>query len=402
MTAIKEYQVKLSESEDIGYVLLNRFSATDEDAGENGCIDYELTGKNSNLFGTEVEGDCGPVSIVLMQKIDYDEQQLDSKSQKLAKMELELVAKDRGFPQKTSATKIFVELIDENDNQPTFSRSKYSFSFPETAEKGEIIGIITAEDNDLSRAFSDIHFDFKPEKSQASSPPNPFDLEMTEDKKSAQIVLKRKVDFENEGDNKKWEFVITAENPEMQGLDASEAHVKIQLVDVNEFAPSIEFKKFKTLRTSKDKSYAVVEEQANVTVSRLEVSDDDASTSAEDISIQLLPTSNHFFKLQETSKTGKYLLDYLGNHADGLVLVEIVANDNFSSSPKNNTIRFPVYINTRGAKNATEIAAIVDETQLEVVNDDLADILGANIVFIGGGAAVFLILVIILICCCCR
>ncbi|CAG5082164.1 Oidioi.mRNA.OKI2018_I69.PAR.g10047.t1.cds [Oikopleura dioica] len=402
---LQEYQVKLSESEEIGYVLLNRFSATDEDAGENGCIDYELTGKDSYLFGTEVEGDCGPVSIVLRQKIDYDEQQLDSESAELGKMELQLVAKDRGFPQKTSATSIFVELIDENDNQPTFSKSKYSFEFPETAEKGDIIGIITAEDNDLSPAFSDIKFDFKPEKSQLSTPPNPFELEMMADKKSAQIVLKRQLDFEDEGEknNKKWEFVITAENPEMQGMTVSEAHVKIQLLDVNEFAPSIEFKKFKTLRTNKGKSYAVVEEQANVTVSRLEVSDEDASTTAEDVSIQLFPTSNQFFKLQETSKTGKYLLDYQGNHADGLFLVEIAANDNFSPSPKNSTIRFPVFINTRASKNATEIAAIVDETQLEDLdNDDFADILSANIVFIGGGAAVFLILLIVLVCCCCR
>jgi hypothetical protein len=380
-----------------GYVLLPKYRATDEDSGDNGCIDYELNGKDASLFRTEVQGDCGPVSIVLGQKIDADELDLDSAG-KLPTMQLELVAKDRGVPQRSSTTMIFVDLLDENDNRPTFDLSKYSFEFDETAAEGAIIGLVTAEDNDLTRAFSDIEFDFKKElTSGANSPPNPFRLEPRADMKSANIVLTRKVDFENEKDNKKWNFVITARNPASKDADVSEAQVKIELLDINEHLPTIEFKKGKTLRTAANKVYAVVQDQVNVTVAKLDVNDKDASTSAEDITLNILPGPwSPFFQLQLT-RSGKYLLNYSGYHADGLVLVGIVARDNFNADPKNETIRFPVYINKSGKKNATEIAAIVDQ------NADESDLFGGNMMYAYAGvAAVILVLVILLIVCCCK
>jgi len=375
---------------------LGGYRATDEDSGDNGCIDYELNGKDAALFRTEVQGDCGPVSIVLGQKIDYDELEIDS-SGELPKMQLELVAKDRGVPQRSSTTMIFIELIDENDNRPTFGASKYSFEFDETSAEGALIGVVTAEDEDLSPAFSDIEFRFKPELSSganANVPPNPFRLEPGADKKSARIVLARKVDFENERDNKKWDFVITARNPDSIDADVSEAHVKIALLDINEHIPTVEFKKGRTLRTAANKVYAVVEDQINVTVAKLEVNDEDASTSAEDITLNILPDSSQFFKLQPT-RSGKYLLNYIGYHDDGLVLVGIVARDNFNTDPKNETVRFPVYINKSGRKNATEIAAIVDKSA------DENDLFGADMMY-AGVAAVLLVLVIILIVCCCK
>ena len=58
---------------------------------------------------------------------------------------------------------------------------------------------------------------------------------------------------------------------------------------------------------------------------------------------------------------------------------------------------FPVYINKSGKKNATEIAAIVDQ------NADESDLFGGNMMYAYAGvAAVFLVLVILLIVCCCK
>lgn len=52
---------------------------------------------------------------------------------------LEIKAKDRGEPSKSSRTKFFIRLLDENDNNPIFDSKSYSASVPENISVGATV-----------------------------------------------------------------------------------------------------------------------------------------------------------------------------------------------------------------------------------------------------------------------
>jgi protocadherin-16/23 len=63
--------------------------------------------------------------------------------------EITVLASDNGTPTATALTRIVVNVLDANDNDPKFSRSLYEFSVEENLRRGALVGVLSASDMDL-------------------------------------------------------------------------------------------------------------------------------------------------------------------------------------------------------------------------------------------------------------
>lgn len=101
--------------------------ATDRDEGRNGYIEYSLSPSEQNLPFM-----LGPVDGLLRISGRLDRELRSN-------YELTVTAKDRGEPPKFAKTKIFVKVMDENDNSPVFDPKQYSASIAENASIGAMV-----------------------------------------------------------------------------------------------------------------------------------------------------------------------------------------------------------------------------------------------------------------------
>lgn len=96
--------------------------AVDRDEGRNGYVEYSL-GNDSVPFT------LGNVDGLLRVSGPLDREQRSNYT-------LEVTAKDRGEPPRSSSTVITVTVLDENDNSPVFDSRQYSATVAENASIG--------------------------------------------------------------------------------------------------------------------------------------------------------------------------------------------------------------------------------------------------------------------------
>lgn len=63
--------------------------------------------------------------------------------------EITVLASDNGTPSATAITHVIVNVLDANDNDPTFSRDSYEFSVEENVKRSALVGILLANDADM-------------------------------------------------------------------------------------------------------------------------------------------------------------------------------------------------------------------------------------------------------------
>lgn len=63
--------------------------------------------------------------------------------------DITVLASDNGTPPRNATTHIIVNVLDANDNDPTFSRDSYEFTVEENVRRSTIVGTISAADADL-------------------------------------------------------------------------------------------------------------------------------------------------------------------------------------------------------------------------------------------------------------
>mgnify|MGYP001792558252 FL=1 len=99
--------------------------------GDNGAVTYELiAGVNRSRpeFGMFPDG-----SLYVAQKLDREVKD---------RYELMVKAKDAGSPlQRTATAMVHVSILDDNDNAPEFTSTKYEFEVTEGKETGTFIGL---------------------------------------------------------------------------------------------------------------------------------------------------------------------------------------------------------------------------------------------------------------------
>ncbi|KAK2725567.1 cadherin-related tumor suppressor-like [Artemia franciscana] len=113
-------------------------SATDEDEGENGMINYEISdGNDFDKFGIFPDG-----FIYVRRALDREVQDY---------YVLTITARDGGSPQRSSCVTLVIHILDENDNPPVFKNQTFYFYLPENELPDTYIGRVTATDRDVGR-----------------------------------------------------------------------------------------------------------------------------------------------------------------------------------------------------------------------------------------------------------
>lgn len=129
--------------------------AIDRDDGRNGYIEYIL--KSEPMV---------PFTLGSLDGLLRVSGKLDRESR--SHYTLAVIARDRGDPPRSSQTKIFVKILDENDNSPMFDPKQYSASIAENASIGAMVLQVSATDIDegangrirFSIAYGDDNRDF--------------------------------------------------------------------------------------------------------------------------------------------------------------------------------------------------------------------------------------------------
>ncbi|XP_022249667.1 cadherin-related tumor suppressor-like [Limulus polyphemus] len=108
--------------------------AIDHDEGRNSYIEYSLSSSADKFL-------LGPVDGLLRVNGPLD-REIQSK------YEITVIAKDRGTPLRSSSVNIVINILDENDNNPTFDPRQYNASISENASIGVSVLEVSATDQD--------------------------------------------------------------------------------------------------------------------------------------------------------------------------------------------------------------------------------------------------------------
>ncbi|XP_016921882.1 cadherin-23 isoform X3 [Apis cerana] len=145
--AQKDYKISVLESEKPSKIVLN-VKATDMDSSNTeqevrrgyGEVRYSLIGENANMF--EVEPITGNIQIATNTTLDREKQSV---------LRFYVVASDMpqgGAEQRSTRALVTVDVLDVNDNAPTFEQEAYTAVIPENAPSGVSVVNITATDPD--------------------------------------------------------------------------------------------------------------------------------------------------------------------------------------------------------------------------------------------------------------
>ncbi|XP_060630212.2 protocadherin gamma-B1-like isoform X27 [Anolis sagrei] len=189
--------------------------AEDPDIGMNTLQDYSLnTNQYFVLDVTERRSGKKYVKLVLKKQLDHESE---------SSFYLTLIALDGGKPPKTGTTKIWITVIDVNDNSPVFSQELYMVNLKENTPRGFLVVQVKATDKDAG-SNGEIRYGFKniPERAHQK-----FIL----DSKDGKITIKEALDFEETD-----KYLLTVEARDGGGL-AAHSNIEIKLLDENDNAP---------------------------------------------------------------------------------------------------------------------------------------------------------------------
>uniref|UniRef100_A0A3B3ZHV7 Cadherin domain-containing protein n=1 Tax=Periophthalmus magnuspinnatus TaxID=409849 RepID=A0A3B3ZHV7_9GOBI len=194
--------------------------AEDADIGSNALKTYKLS--PNEFFSLDVQsGGEHDVSaeLVLQKPLDREKQPT---------LKLVLTAMDGGKPPRTGTTNLVVNVIDVNDNAPTFEKSLYKSSVKENAPVGTVVIKLNATDPDEGVNGQVVYSVVKRGTLDLS---NIFQL----NPETGEITVKGELDFE---ETPAFEVRVQAKD---FGHSPRSSHTKllIEIMDVNDNAPEI-------------------------------------------------------------------------------------------------------------------------------------------------------------------
>uniref|UniRef100_UPI003AACF494 protocadherin alpha-2-like n=1 Tax=Centroberyx gerrardi TaxID=166262 RepID=UPI003AACF494 len=194
--------------------------AQDADTGSNSIKSYKLSPNEHFSLDVQSSGEHSVSAELVLQKA------LDREKQVVIK--LTLTAVDGGKPPRSGTLQILVNVIDVNDNTPSFSRSLYKVRVNENVSLGTTILKLNASDLDEG-SNSDIRYSFMKRGNVDSAE------KFIVDSESGEIIVRANLDYEE----------ITAYELRIQATDqgasprSGYSKVLIEVVDVNDNAPEI-------------------------------------------------------------------------------------------------------------------------------------------------------------------
>uniref|UniRef100_A0A8K9ULG1 Protocadherin-16 n=1 Tax=Oncorhynchus mykiss TaxID=8022 RepID=A0A8K9ULG1_ONCMY len=202
--------VSVMEDQPVGFVVLY-VVARDADQGENGRVSYFI--ETGNAGGTFSLNPNTGGSFKQLLAIDREDQDL---------LNLTIVAQDHGVPALSSSQLLSVQVLDENDNAPAFSRLYYSLEVPENMEAVELftlraIDLDTGDSGEMTYTIT------------TGDPSGDFRV----DRKSGVLSTSRPLDREHRA---RYSLTVTALDGGSPAL-SSTATVEVTLLDVNDHSP---------------------------------------------------------------------------------------------------------------------------------------------------------------------
>ncbi|XP_075785982.1 protocadherin Fat 4 [Pelodiscus sinensis] len=169
------YQATISElAANLTQVL--RVSASDVDEGSNGLIHYSvIKGNEENQFTI----DSGTGQVTLIGKLDHEA---------TASYSLIIQAVDSGTVSLSSTCTLSIDVLDENDNSPSFPKSTLLVDVLENMRIGELVSSVTATDSD-SGDNAELHYSITGTNNHGTFSISP---------NTGSIFLAKKLDFETQ------------------------------------------------------------------------------------------------------------------------------------------------------------------------------------------------------------
>uniref|UniRef100_A0AAY5EBJ3 Cadherin domain-containing protein n=1 Tax=Electrophorus electricus TaxID=8005 RepID=A0AAY5EBJ3_ELEEL len=216
-----EMNLEISESATTGARFLLG-SADDPDVGVNALQKYILSSNDFFIVNQHARpGGLKYVEMVLQKPLDREQH---------PRLAFTLTAVDGGTPQRSGNVKIEVTVLDVNDNAPVFNQTVYRATIAENSPRGTYITTVKASDAD-SETNGLVSYSLANIKSTIV---DIFKL----DEKTGVVTLSGMVDYEK---TRQFEFDIEAKD---QGGLGDSAKVTVELIDVNDNAPTISVMSF--------------------------------------------------------------------------------------------------------------------------------------------------------------
>ncbi|XP_069387742.1 protocadherin gamma-A2-like isoform X35 [Paralichthys olivaceus] len=268
-----EKRFEISESAVIGSKFVLE-KAIDSDIGVNGLQHYALTPTDNFALKLENQADGSKKAEMVLQK------PLDREKQN--RISLLLTAIDGGEPQMSGTMQIFINVLDANDNAPTFTKPLYRAKIPENSPKGTSVTTVSASDKDIG-SYGEVSYLISPSKRLL------YEL-FKIDSKSGEIVLISEIDYEKAN-----VYQIDIEVTDSGGLSDS-TKVIVDVIDINDNNPHINIV---------SKSESILEDSPpNTVIAMLSISDPDSENNGK---VQCNIDNSIPFKIQ-TTLNGFYTL----------------------------------------------------------------------------------------------
>ncbi|XP_072246399.1 cadherin-23-like [Leuresthes tenuis] len=208
-----EYRVHITELAQVGFALPLFIQAEDKDEhlGVNSMFQVFLTGNNSEYFTISPTAVQGRADIRMRVAMPLDYEHIRSYSFSLYANES--MSDHVGF------ARVFIELINENDNRPIFSRPLYNISLPENTPPGTSLLRILATDGDAG-TFGIVRYYFSDE-------PDQFSL----DDETGWVILQASLDYEL---MRRFTLTVLARDG---GGEETTGRIRVNVLDVNDNAP---------------------------------------------------------------------------------------------------------------------------------------------------------------------
>ncbi|XP_068613935.1 protocadherin alpha-8-like [Brachionichthys hirsutus] len=193
-------------------------SAYDADVGKHGISTYKLN--PTEYFSLAVhKGERVSAELILQKLLDREKQPL---------IKLTLTAVDGGTPAKSGTSEIIINVLDANDNIPTFTKTLYKTSIAENTAVGTTVVAVTATDADEGANKDVVYFLNAKDQDHVL---DMFDI----DSETGIITVKGKIDFET---SPAFEIRVQAADKGQPPLTA-QCKVLVEVVDLNDNAPDI-------------------------------------------------------------------------------------------------------------------------------------------------------------------
>ncbi|KAM9834066.1 protocadherin alpha-3-like isoform 23-T23 [Syngnathus typhle] len=193
--------------------------ASDADVGKNSISTYRLSPNEHFSLAVHKAGGGVSAELVLKKGLDREKQPL---------ITMTLTAVDGGSPPKSGTSQIIVDVLDINDNIPTFSESLYKTTLRENSPLGT--GIITLNATDADEGLnSEIVYSLRSKDQDHVL--DVFEIEG----QTGVIKVKGHIDYE---EKKAYEIRVEATD---KGNPPMSAHCKVlvEVLDVNDNAPEV-------------------------------------------------------------------------------------------------------------------------------------------------------------------